>query len=113
LTSSRIPADRALEQTFEKEFPDALEQLWHMFRSERAGDIVVTSKLGFDLRARYEWPEHHSSHGALCREHMMVPMMSNRPLDGDGPIRTVDIFSTIVSTLGLEPEKPHFGRSLI
>ena len=113
LTKSKITAELALEQTFEKGFPDALEQIWCMFQSDRAGDLVVTSKLGYDLRARYEWPEHHSSHGALSREHMMVPMMSNRPLTSDGPIRTVDIFSTIVSSLGLEPQKRHFGRSLI
>lgn len=113
LTKTKITANRSLEQTFEKMFPDALEQIWCLFQSERAGDIVVTSKVGYDLRARYEWPEHHSSHGALSREHMMVPMMSNRPLNGDGPIRTVDIFSTIVSSLGLEPKKRHYGRSLI
>ena len=113
LNGSPIHGDRALELTFEKGYPDALEQLWYMFQSNRAGDIVVTSKLGYDLRARYEWPEHHSSHGALSRDQMMVPMMSNRPLDGDGPMRTVDVFSTIVSSLGLEPKKPHFGRSLI
>ncbi len=113
LSSSQIPVGKALEETFETAYPDALEQLWHMFQSERAGDIVVTSKLGSDLRARFEWPEHHSSHGALSREQMMVPFMSNRMMAADGPIRTVDIFSTIVSSLDLKPKKPHFGRSLL
>ena len=84
-----------------------------MFQSKRTGDIVVTSKSGFDLRARYEWPEHHSSHGALTRDQMMVPMMSNRILARDGPMRTVDIFPTIANSLNLKPKKLHFGRSLM
>ena len=113
LSKSTILVGKALEKTYESSYPDALEQLWYMFQSKRAGDIVVTSKLGFDLRARYEWPEHHSSHGALSRDQMMVPMMSNRPLAGDAPMRTVDIFPTIANSLNLKPKKPHFGRSLI
>ena len=113
LQHSRVPRDQALVETMDTPFPDALEQLWHLFRSDRTGDIVVTAKPGYDLRARYEWPEHRSSHGALCRDHMLVPLLSNRPLDGAGPIRTVDIFPSIARSLGLQPGKPHFGRSLI
>ena len=112
LEHSTVPRDQSLAQTAETPFPDALEQLWHLFRSHRTGDIVVTAKAGYDLRARYEWPEHHSSHGALCRDQMLVPLLSNWPLDGGSPIRTVDIFPTIVRSLGLKPGKPQFGRFL-
>ena len=108
-----VPREHALARTIDTPFPDALEQLWHLFRSHRTGDIVVTAKPGYDLRARYEWPEHHSSHGALCRDQMLVPLLSNRPLDRSGPARTVDIFATIAQSLGLQPGKPHFGRSLV
>ena len=113
LTHTNVPQDQALAQTVDSGFPDALEQLWHLFRSGRTGDIVVTAKPGYDLRARYEWPRHRSSHGALCRDQMFVPLLSNRPLDGDGPVRTVDIFATITQSLGLEPGKPQYGRSLL
>ncbi len=113
LQSLTIPQDQALAQTVDSQFPDALEQLWHLFRSERTGDIVVTARPGHDLRARYEWPKHHSSHGALCRDHMLVPLLSNRPLNGGGPIRTVDIFATIVKSLGLELGKMQYGRGLL
>ncbi len=112
LAHTRVPASAALQVTAETGFPDALEQMWHLFESRRAGDIVVTSKPGYDLRGRREIPEHHSSHGALCRDHMRVPILSNRPLRNEGPVRTVDLFPTVASSLGLAPTKPHFGRSL-
>ena len=113
LQHSGVPHERALAETVDTPFPDALEQVWHLFRSRRTGDIVVTARPGFDLRARYEWPKHHSSHGALCRDQMLVPLLSNRPLDGNAPIRTVDVFATIARSLQIQPEKSHFGRSLI
>jgi arylsulfatase A-like enzyme len=113
LTHTRVPLEQALALTWESPFPDALEQLWHLFRSARTGDVVVTARPGHDLRARYEWPEHHSSHGSLCRDQMLVPIISNRPLDGGQPIRTADLFPTIAQSLGVKPQKPHFGRSLI
>ena len=112
LSRTTIHESDSLDLTVETQFPDALEQIWHLFSSQRTGDIVVTSKPGHDLRHRREWPEHHSSHGALCRKHMMVPILSNRPLSPGGPVRTVDIFPTVIETLGLTPTKPHFGRSL-
>ena len=112
LPHSSVPRSQALTQTVETDFPDALEQLWYLFQSQRTGDVVVTAKSGYDLRGWREWPEHHSSHGALCSEHMRVPIVSSRPLSPDGPVRTVDIFPTLLDALGLEATKPHFGRSL-
>ena len=112
LSRTTVHESDALDVTLETRFPDALEQLWHLFTSRRTGDIVVTSKPGYDLRGWREWPEHRSSHGALCTEHMRVPILSNRPLSSDGPVRTVDLFPTVIESLDLTPTKPHFGRSL-
>ena len=112
LSRNTVHESEALGMTFETRFPDALEQLWHLFTSQRTGDIVITSKPGYDLRGWREWPEHHSSHGGLCREHMLVPILSNRPLSSEGPVRTVDLFPTVIESLDLTPTKPHFGRSL-
>ena len=113
LPQARVGESDALKMTAETRFPDALEQLWHLFTSQRTGDIVVTSKPGYDLRGRREQPEHHSSHGALCEEHMRVPVMSNRKIASNGPVRTVDIFPTVIESLGRTATKPHFGRSLL
>ncbi len=105
----------SLKMTAEAPFPDALEQLRYLFQSDRTGDIIVTAKPGYDLRGWREFPEHRSSHGALCREHMAVPILSNIPLSAvsDGMARTVDLFPTVVEGLGLSPTRPHFGRSLL
>ena len=112
LSHTTIRDSEALAATVESRFPDALVQIWQLFASERTGDIVVTAKPGYDLRSWREWPEHHSSHGALCWEHMKVPILSNRPLASEGPVRTVDIFPTVIDSLGLISTKPHFGHSL-
>ncbi len=113
LQHNGIRRSKALEHTIETDFPDALEQIWHLFKSDRTGDIIVTAKNGYDLRGWREFPEHRSSHGALSKEHMAVPIISNRPLAGDGGMRTVDIFSTVAGEMGLTPAKPHFGRDLL
>ncbi len=108
-----IARSDALLKTIESDFPDSLEQLSHLFKSNRTGDVIVTAKPGYDLRGWREFPEHRSSHGALCKEHMAVPVLSNRPLNSDGGIRTVDLFPTVAQGLNVEPTMPHFGRSLM
>ena len=112
LARTPVHESDALDVTADTAFPDALEQIWQLFKSSRTGDLVVTSRPGYDLRGWRERPEHHSSHGALCSEHMNVPILSNRPLSSEGPVRTVDLFPTIVESLGLAPTKPYPGRSL-
>ena len=112
LAHEHVHKSEALELTMDSPFPDALEQIWHLFKSSRTGDIVVTSKPGYDLRGWREWPEHHSSHGALCSRHMKVPILSNRPLSLERPVRTVDLFPTIIDSLDLDPTKPFPGHSL-
>ena len=115
LRHSRIMRSDSLKKTAESPFPDAFEQLTHLFQSDRTGDVIVTARSGYDLRGWREFPEHRSSHGALCKEHMAVPILSNIPLSAisDGLARTVDLFPTVVEGLGLSPTRPHFGRSLL
>ncbi len=115
LRHNRVRRSDSLAQTVETDFPDALEQIWQLFQSGRTGDIVVTARPGYDLRGWREFPEHRSSHGALCSEHMAVPILSNIPLSSaaDSGSRTVDLFPTIAEGLGLSLTRPHFGRSLL
>ena len=107
LRHNRINRADSLKKTAESPFPDALEQLRYLFQSDRTGDIIVTAKPGYDLRGWREFPEHRSSHGALCKEHMAVPILSNVPLSAisDGAARTVDLFPTVVEGLGLSPDQ--------
>ena len=112
LPHTTVPRSEALELTYGTQFPDALEQIWQLFTSRRTGDIIVTSRPGYDLRGWRELPEHKSSHGALCKEQMRVPVLSSRPLSHEGPMRTADLFPTIVESLDLTPSKPYPGQSL-
>lgn len=102
--------EQALIATADTSYPDALTQLAQIFRSERAGDVVVSAAPGFDLRERFERPEHRSSHGALYAAHMNVPVAISEPLV-DGPIRTADIFSIVLEHLGIAEPAGVDGRS--
>lgn len=79
--------------------PDAAFQLLDQFRAARTGDLVVIGNEGYDFRARFEIPEHRSGHGSLIRAHMHTPLWSNHPL-GSTPLRTIDLFPTMLNWLG-------------
>jgi hypothetical protein len=100
----RMSSEEALGHTLDSGYPDGLVQLAQLFRSHRSGDLVVSATPGFDLRERYENPEHLSSHGALYRQHMLVPLALSAPLE-EVPMRTVDVFSVALGWLGRE--QPH------
>jgi len=87
----------SLEATMDSEYPDAPVQIAQIFLSSRTGDILVTSKNGYDLRNSWEWPEHHGTHGNLCREHMTVPLIVNRNDWQKRAARTADLYPSILS----------------
>ena len=89
----------ALLHTYESEYPDGLVQLWQIFQGDRTGDLVLSAHPGYDLRARYEYPGHHATHGALNAEQMFVPLAINLPIETEF-IRTVDLFPTVLSQFG-------------
>jgi arylsulfatase A-like enzyme len=100
----RMSAEQALTLTAGSEYPDGLMQTAQIFRSARSGDLVVSAAPGYDLRDRYERPEHRSSHGALHAQHMNVPLAISAPV-AHGPTRTADVFSMVLEWLGLpEPD---------
>jgi hypothetical protein len=88
----------ALEATMDTGHPDALVQIAQLFRTRRTGDLVISAAAGYDLRERFEWPHHFSSHGGLIRDHMLIPVASSMPL-ADGPIRSADVASTVLDYL--------------
>ena len=90
----------ALEATIDTGHPDALVQIAQLFRTRRTGDLVISAAAGYDLRERFEWPHHFSSHGGLIRDHMLIPVASSVPL-ADGPIRSADVATTVLDYLGV------------
>ena len=99
-----------LSLTLPGEFPDAPTQLLQLFQSPRCGDLVLNAHIGFDLRDHCEHPEHRGSHGSLHRDHMLVPLLTNHPLPS--PLRTADIFPTILKLMG-KPIPPNIDGKII
>lgn len=102
----------AYEATIESDYPDALVQIALLAAAPRSGEIIVSAARGWDFRARYEPIPHVSSHGALHREHMLVPLVTNRPLSRAAR-RTVDIMPSALAALGLGIPRGLDGSSFV
>jgi hypothetical protein len=88
------------DATFETDYPDCIVQIAHLAAAPRSGDIILSATRDWDFRARFEPIPHVSSHGALHREHMLVPLLVNHPVAGR-PRRTVDVMPSALAALGM------------
>ena len=95
-----LDATAAHDATAAGDYPDALVQVALLAGSARAGDIILSAARGWDFRAKWEPIPHVSAHGSLHREHMLVPLLVNRPAV-ERPRRTVDVFASALSALGI------------
>jgi arylsulfatase A-like enzyme len=100
----------AYDATMESDYPDALVQIAQLAGSARSGDIILSAARDWDYRAKYEPIPHVSSHGALHREHMLVPLLLNR-VSQRSPRRTVDVMPSALAALGITPPKTLDGVS--
>lgn len=94
-----VSSDAAYDATIETDYPDSVVQIVHLALSARSGEIVLSAARDWDFRARYEPITHVSSHGALHREHMLVPLLVNSPVHAR-PRRTVDVMPSALAALG-------------
>jgi type I phosphodiesterase/nucleotide pyrophosphatase len=99
-----------LERSRGTDLPDAPRQLLQLFRSARAGDLVLAGAPGADFRGPWEIPAHRSGHGSLLAAHMQVPIAASIPLP-PAALRTVDLMPTILETLGVESPRDLDGVS--
>jgi arylsulfatase A-like enzyme len=95
-----LTIDEAYEACIASDYPDSLVQIANLAGAPRSGEIILSASRDWDFRARYEPIPHVSSHGALHREHMLVPLIVNRPLSGL-PRRTVDVMPSALRALGI------------
>ena len=107
-----LTAQEAHAATAASDYPDALVQIAHLAGSSRAGDIILSSARGWDFRARWEPIPHVSSHGALHRDHMLVPLLLNRPAAGT-PRRTVDVMPSALRALRRDVPSGLDGSSFV
>ena len=108
----RIDAHAAYEASIDTDYPDGLVQIGTISRAPRAGDIILSAARDWDFRARYEPIPHVSSHGALHRDHMLVPLVVNRP-PAHAPRRTVDVMPSALAALGLDVPAGLDGTSFV
>jgi hypothetical protein len=92
-------AAEAHEATWHTDYPDSVVQIAKLAGAERAGDLILSAARDWDFRARYEPIPHVSSHGALHRDHMLVPLLLDRP-PARTPRRTADIMPSALVALG-------------
>ena len=105
-------AAEAHDLTRRTDYPDSLVQVATLTGADRVGDIILSASRDWDFRARYEPIAHVSSHGALHREHMLVPLLMNAPVGGT-PRRTTDVMPSALVALGLAPPHDLDGQSFL
>jgi hypothetical protein len=99
-TLDALSADECFDATINSDYPDSVVQIAKLLGSPRCGEIVLSAARDWDFRGRWEPIPHVSSHGALHRDHMMVPLLLNRRPSAV-PRRTVDIMPSALRTLGI------------
>jgi hypothetical protein len=107
-----VSGDDAYDATIATDYPDSVVQIAHLAGASRSGEIILSAAREWDFRARYEPIPHKSSHGALHREHMLVPLIVNHP-PADTPRRTVDVMPSALAALGIAAPAGLDGRSFV
>jgi hypothetical protein len=107
-----LDADAAWDATHTSAYPDALVQLSWLGASSRSGDVIVSAASGWDLRARFEPVRHVSTHGALLRDQMLVPLIVDCPT-ARTPQRTADIVPSALNLLAVSTDTSFDGRSFL
>jgi hypothetical protein len=97
-----------LIKTIDTDYPDGITQLMQVFRSSRAGDLVVSAKVDCDLSISGL----ASTHGSLSRAHLDVPFVSSVPF-APAPMRTADVFCFIMNLLGIDAEHGVDGSEIV
>ena len=107
-----VTEDDAYDITFSTDYPDSLVQISRISDSPRSGEIILSAARNWDLRSKYEPIPHFSSHGALHREHMLVPLLMNNAV-ASRPRRTVDVMPSALKALGIPIPPGLDGRSFL
>jgi hypothetical protein len=107
-----VSAAEAHEATRATDYPDSIVQIARLATSERAGDVILSATRGWDFRERYEPIRHVSSHGALHRDHMLVPLLLDTPV-ARVPRRTADVMPSALTVLGVSVPGNLDGESFL
>jgi hypothetical protein len=112
LELANVTAADAYDALASTQFPDAIVQIAQLSACARSGDIIVSAAPGWDFREKWEPVKHASAHGALSREQMLVPLLTNKPVRGT-PRRTTDVMPSALQLLGLSAARDLDGESFL
>jgi hypothetical protein len=107
-----LSSDDAYDVMRDTDYPDGIVQIVHLALAPRSGEIILSAARNWDFRARYEPIPHLSSHGALHREHILVPLLVNQPIAHPAR-RTVDVMPSALAALGKTIPPGLDGRSFL
>ncbi len=93
-----LTLDESYDLTIATDYPDSLVQISRISDSPRSGEIILSAARQWDFRAKYEPISHYSSHGGLHKDHMLVPLLTNKALHIK-PRRTVDVMPSALAAL--------------
>jgi hypothetical protein len=105
-------ADETYDLTLATDYPDSILQIARLASAPRSGEIILSASRNWDFRSKHEPIPHVSAHGALHREHMLVPLLSSRRYSGT-PHRTTDVMPSALAALGRAVPDGLDGRSFI
>lgn len=109
---ANVNSTEAHEATRRTDYPDSVVQIAKLTAADRSGDLILSATRDWDFRARYEPIPHVSSHGALHREHMLVPLLLDRPA-ARRPRRTTDVMPSALAALGIAIPEGLDGESFV
>jgi hypothetical protein len=109
---ANVTATDAYDALERSAYPDAIVQIAQLSSSARSGDIIVSAAPGWDFREKWEPIRHESAHGSLHRDHMLVPLLTSRPVRGT-PRRTTDVVPSALQALGLSAARDLDGESFV
>ncbi len=94
-----------LKATYSTEYPDAVVQIYNMFKSENCGDLVLNAAPGWDFWEPWDipYPTLKAAHGGLSKDEMITFVLARGPGIRKGEVeyaRLLDIYATISSYYG-------------
>ncbi len=107
---SKMTSREALEYTAATEYPDGIVQALQLFRSTRAGDVILSAAPAFAFAQADE--EELVTHGGLHRANILVPYLTSSAMQVPRTIRTADILPTTMDAMGLSPNHTMDGANL-
>ena len=110
---AQLDANDAWHACASSPYADAIVQLSSLCTAARSGDIVLSASRDWDLRSRFEPTPHVSTHGALLRAQMEVPLLLDSA-PARLPQRTTDVVPSALALLGVDGSAFGFdGRSFL